>query len=286
MDDLDLNSEEVPPEVSDHAGDDEEARKKAEQGWKRLKNTLKTAKGVIQTLSEGQATPPHPASPSGPVDDQNKAAQILQGLTLQAMTNTGLSDPDNPLVVMERQRLYNQFAEVATRRAAAEKEARKVFNEVVVGDQRLTEEDHAEIKKELSQLDPLVQADEETVRRMTWQYLGRNVDRFAERRAAAGENDGSQVSEGGTAQTSQSAPASGSADSAAAAAAASQVKSKGSGVRPGVGAPATRPDDKVKPASQDERRRMKAVGLDPSNLEAVKLFRRSESKKDRYEGAF
>ena len=264
LESLDLEGE-LPEELRESSEGSDGEKVEAAKAFKNMRNALKDAKALIQEqskeLESKTVTPPANSPSSGGGSSSQQQLQVyLTTLTQRAIQNVGIADPQNPLVQLEIQRLYNDDSAKAQKMVKAKSEAGTVVQGVLDEFQQLDEDDQKVIKERIAGRDVLDQANPETVKSEVHRYIGENWNKFAGK-SAGGNGDGDKdgkIPDG--------------------AAAASDVKSKGSGRGVELGKGSKGKSD-VKPATPEELKRMKAIGIKEPTPEQISMFRRAEAKK-------
>lgn len=268
IDELGLDAGGIPEEIENLGPDSsEEDRKKANHAFAQIRERLKTTKELIQEQGkkieelEQEKTQTSPsASQSSAQTPEQQTQFYLATLQTRAMQKLGIADVNHPLVQYEINRLYNLDMAQAEERVTAEEDAVGILNTAFSEFPMLSDEDKEAIKKNLSAYDSVARKDVKLVKGAIHAFIGENLDRFK----------GATNSQ----QKSKSSPQPGSD---AGAAAASSVKAKGSGVQPGGVLPDGGSDHK--PATVEERKEMKKLGLTPDKIE---LYRKAKQKKGKY----
>lgn len=273
LESLDLDSEEIPDEIKNLSEEtDEEKQKKAAHAFGQLRGTLKTAKEVIQQqakeLEEAKKPSPQPAqapASQGTLTPEQQSQFYLGSLQTRAMNSLGVYDPNNPLVQMEVQRIYNEDMAMVQKRQAATQNAESVIEDTLKSFSQLADEDKVKIRERISsQYDVLQQADPKIIQREVHTYLGENIQKFRGKEPKPGED--------GTPQKS---------DVSSGAAAASSLKSQGNvGVE--LGQASSDKTIEQKPPTPAELKKMKIVGLFNPTPQQVATFRRAEKKKGKH----
>lgn len=266
LEELGIDSEDIPDEIDAAGEGDEEKKKKARHAYAQLKGMLRTARQYIEQQGEelkkvkssgGSTTPTGHPNGNSQSSGQVSAEQYLSMLTMRACQRTGISDPEHKLNQLEIQRLYNEDLGMAERQVRAKKEAEKLFEEVTSSVPILKDEHKSEIRERMSNLSDLERADEEVVRREVNAYIGENFDKF---RSSKGQSGGGK----------------GGSDASAAV---SETKARG-GVRPGPSAPGSdEGDGDEPPATPDELREMRQLHIPVSDLA---IYRRAKKKQGKY----
>ena len=228
---------------------------------------LRQAKSVIKSFKDTPREAPAPV-PQSPQGGQNQAAQasaIMYQLQLEAIQNTGIADPQHPMVVLEMNRLYAEKVQNMRNRSEAGTKAPLVFETVSTMPQykRLTSEDLQEIKGRVGRLAPEAQADEGTVKTVFNLYVGENIERFTTSPSGGRKSD----DEGGD----------------AGAAASSDARSRGRGVPTGSPAGGGKTPDQ-KPPTEQESREMRSIGLDPFVTADIARYRVASKRRGQFGG--
>jgi len=254
---LNLESDEVPDfvQAQDAGQETDETKKKAARAWHDLRGMLKVAKGTIEELSkEKEQKPPAPAAAQTPSSDSDRSSQqklYFAGLRSRAMANAGVYDPDNPIVQLEVNRLYQEDMARMAQTQRAQTEGDKIFNSTVEQFKQLDDKDKEAIKSRMAGLDPIQRANPETIKVFVHTYLGENLEKFAKPPKLKGD---------------------------AAQAAASTVKARGGvgagNFSPGSGSPSTE-----KPPTPEELAEMNKLKIPPDRVD---LYRRAKAKAANY----
>jgi hypothetical protein len=261
----------IPSEISDldngEAKSEGPAAHKFAEQQKQLKAALKVIDGQREKLASGtrndqEREDTRAASPTPPQGERSQQDEaIYNALSVQACQNLGISSRrDAPRTFdLELARLWsNQASNIERSREAKESAPAYIDNELTKYGQ-LEEQDRGAVKQRLQKLDVLQQVDPNVVRREVASYLGEKA------LSADFSAGGSEQGASGEAVSGDARPVGG-------------MKNRGSsGVRPGSGAP--RGGNEPKPATPEERKDMKKLGI--QDLEA---YRAAKSKKDNYKG--
>lgn len=267
LDALDVELPDPKDQEGEETADEREKRIRhafAEQkrGRKQALEIARKAKEEAEVLRKKleQSSTPKPPNAGG-----DQAVSVLQQLTIQAMQNLGIgqvTEGNEELVRMERQRLYNiQVASIEQRRNA-EVEAPGIVEGVLSGIPQLDDAAKAVIKKRMGEYDVVQRTNRKVIETEVQKYLGE--------RLLAGDTFTSSPASG------DDTPTRSRESSTASAAAVSSVRNGRSGVHPGKGAGR---DEGPKPATPEEIKGMKAIGA--TDLAA---FRAARSSVDNYRG--
>lgn len=267
LEEMGLEGETVPEEITSLTSDStEEEKKKADHAFKQFREKLRVAKGVIQQQSEElrranerqveQTSRPAPQPSNADLNQQS--AYYLATLQTRAMEKIGTPDVNSPLVQLEIQRLYAHDMEIAEKKLTADKDAEAVLEQTFSEFPQLGDDDKREIVERLSTQDVLARTDSDFVKSAVHTYMGANFEKF------------SKAPSEPKAKSSKSAASSG-------AAAVSNVKARGSGVEPGTDTSSGGAEGK--PATPEELKEMRAIGIPPDDLH---LYRKAKIKKDKY----
>jgi len=271
FDDLDLEGA-IPEEIQNLSEDsDDESKKKAAVAFAQQRGTLRTAKDFIvqqdKELKELRKGPKPPTGAPAPVDASGQSTLYVGQLQQRAMQATQIFDPTNPLVQLEVQRQYGLDAEVAAQTLKAEGNAATIIEGTLGEFEYLDDDDKATIKEAVSKRSVLDQADPEVVKSEVHRHVGENISKFS-----------GKIKPPAQPTPNGKKPAGGVTPGAVAA---SSVRSKGStGVAPANPPPGG--EIEVKPATDKERKRMRIVGADPTDLASVARFRTAETKAGSY----
>jgi hypothetical protein len=247
---------------SNMTDDDKRRRDHAFAEQRRLMQAAKKRIKELEAQSQTPAQPPAqpPVQPAPAMDGRMQGRLLMLQLQNEAMTNLGIADPKEPLVQMEVQRLYNERINAAQTRAESVRNAPALIESVLGQFAILDDQDRVEIRKRIAGLDASLQGNEKALKSVVQIYIGENFD-VIKARTSNGQGGGSSGTGGD-----------------AGAAAGSQVRTRGSGVPP-----ANRGGQDVKPATSDEMRKMRQLGLDPMKPKDVQVYRQAAERKAVYD---
>jgi len=261
---LDLGSDKLPSEIENLDDDpSEETQKKAGHAFKRARDFSRTAVSVIEEQQEEirklrEGKPPLQQQ-SIQQDPETSWNTLRQSLIAQAMQNTGIPNPEHWAVQKEADALFMENRSMAKRMVSAESDAKTAFDTVAADFDQFADEDLALVQEALVNV-PLLDQTPERITKEFHAYRGANFDKFA-----------GQPKPNGNGKKP--------ADAGAGAVAVSAAKR---GVSPGEGAPQSG-GESVKPATEDERKGMKGLGLDANVPANVRTFRNAQKKKTKYD---
>ena len=245
----------------------DDGKKQRDHWYAEQRRLLKASRDRIKALEQAEATRNQQAQQqqqqaqqqqqSLPQDNRMQANLVLLQLQNEAMTNVGIPDAKHPLVQMEVNRLYVEKVQQNRSRQETMQRAPEVIESVLTQFPVLTDEDRAAVKQRIGQLDRALQGNEQAVKTVVHVYMGENIDKFAGRGAGGSQQAG------------------------AGAAAASGARTRGSGVPP-ANPPGGRQNEK--PATPDETKGMRALGLDPLKTGDVTKYRVAVERKSHYSG--
>jgi len=266
---LDLGSETIPTDIENLDLDpSDENQKKAGHAFKNVRDFSRTAMSVIevqqeelQKRREGKSLSPQQPTPQTGSERESQWNALHQSLLVQAMQNTGISDPEHWAVQKEADALFMENRDMAKRMVSAESDAKTAFDTVAADFDQFAEEDLTSVQEALVGV-PILDRTPDRIRKEFHAHRGANFEKFATASKPGGNGKKSS-------------------DAGAAAAAVSSVKSRG--VAPGEGTPKSGDGSSVKPATEEERKEMKGLPLDSNTLHDVAIFRRAQKKKAKYE---
>lgn len=246
-----LEGDELPEFVKDADKEDaDEKTKKTARAFVAMRDTVRTAKGLIEEYrkelesTKGKKSEPNPAATG---DGSVQVAGYLDNLKTRAMSNLGIRDINNPLVIFEMERLYSDDWSASIRSQEAEKTAGATIEQTLAAFPVLDNVDKVAIRAALALRPAVEQASPSIIKSEVHRHMGENFEKFRNK-----------------------AP---SSSGGAGAAAASQAKSQGSGVSLNL-TPGS--SEQEKPASVEELKKMKALGIPADH---VGLFRRAQEKR-------
>jgi hypothetical protein len=261
LNELDLDSfEELEGDESSDTNN--EANKKMARAFGTMRTALKTAKGVIKAQSEAlhKGDAGASAKPSSQGQDASQQEQIyMEDLRTRAMRRLGVYDPNSELVKLEVHRLYEKDNDIAERTVIAEREASGIMDEVIGSFGQFDEADIATVRERMADRNAIDQANPDVIKAVAHTYIGENFEKFS------GKSTGT--------------PAKGktSGGAGAGAVAASSVKSRGT---KGVALGDSNSEESVKPATLEEMKRMRLIGISDPSPAQITMYRRAEAKKE------
>jgi hypothetical protein len=267
---------ELPGDDGDDAGSADEHEKKIRHAFAEKKRAAKEAltlaekyKKEAEELRKGSShQPTTPATTTAPAAGGDaQARQILTRLTMQAMQSLGfteITEANQELVRMERDRLYIKLGNDAESRREAEVNASGVIESVLEDITSLDSAGATEVKKRLNSLDALQRVNPSVIRKVVSEYLGEQI-------MSGNFTPPSTNGQGGDDEDDLTGVAL-RGKTTATAAGASAVKNGRTGVRPGKQQDAEQP----KPATPAEVAEMKKYGM--SDLKAYRLAKVEKAK--------
>jgi hypothetical protein len=294
-----MNLPDEPQETEDELPEDDSGKqnaafarlRKERQAFKRAAKMLQEKTATLEAEKTKSATSqvgsPSPSSASAEVEQLNKYEQSVYQRAGQVLAMRGYT-PDHPEYGTRFLTVVNQImiqeAVSALKEDIKKEQAPAVTSaefDAAVKKYSLDISDQSELRKRLSALDPIVQADQAAVRKEIAAYIGENFERFSKLKPPpkGGETEEEQPEGWRIGETQME-----SATAKAGAAAGSQIRANARGVKvPEAQASGEGGTESVPRLGKEDRELMRKAfdpPLDPSNALHVKRYLAAKRKKE------